>query len=471
MMNDGKIITFYSYKGGLGRTFALANIGVLLSLWGYRVLCVDWDLEAPGLNYYFDKWCEDGEQPGLIELVEDFRKSKARNRPLWSNYLTPIRISGRMEPMDFIHAGVRGYDNVERVQNIDWQALYKRRNLGSFIEKMRNEWKEAYDYVLVDSRTGITDISGICTVQLPDILVGMVTSNGQSIYGFKDVAERAIVSHNNYPFDRVSLLVLPVASMIQEGEQVAFKKPVEWRRKIAEALISFYSDWKSKEVDLDTLVEHTELSYKPFMNFGEPLPVIEHGTIDPNDIGFVLETLAALIAHHLTENERVISDRKSYVKEFNRRGPDFQPDLSVDYKNIDSLVAKDEIIAAIALGKIHMDSGDKFSAEKVFRYTLNAMKGNEEPYYIVLGNLGYALRKQGKFKEAINVFLKVRELRLAQNEEFFPWHAVPLAYCYLMLNDNTSYEKWLAFAKNSERYAGKVEEFKALYPEIVSDLE
>ena len=36
-MSEGTIVTFYSYKGGVGRTFALANIGTLLSSWGYKV--------------------------------------------------------------------------------------------------------------------------------------------------------------------------------------------------------------------------------------------------------------------------------------------------------------------------------------------------------------------------------------------------------------------------------------------------
>src|SRR5215470_3632439 len=49
----GRIYTFYSYKGGVGRSMALANIGVLLALAGKRVLLVDWDLEAPGLELYF----------------------------------------------------------------------------------------------------------------------------------------------------------------------------------------------------------------------------------------------------------------------------------------------------------------------------------------------------------------------------------------------------------------------------------
>ena len=49
----GEIVTFYSYKGGVGRTMALANVAVLLSHYGYKALAVDWDLEAPGLDFFF----------------------------------------------------------------------------------------------------------------------------------------------------------------------------------------------------------------------------------------------------------------------------------------------------------------------------------------------------------------------------------------------------------------------------------
>ena len=40
--------TFYSWKGGVGRTMALANIAVQLARKGNRVLMVNWDLRAPG---------------------------------------------------------------------------------------------------------------------------------------------------------------------------------------------------------------------------------------------------------------------------------------------------------------------------------------------------------------------------------------------------------------------------------------
>src|SRR5262245_59389195 len=47
------ICTFYSYKGGVGRSMALANIADACARRGVRVLMIDFDLEAPGLENYF----------------------------------------------------------------------------------------------------------------------------------------------------------------------------------------------------------------------------------------------------------------------------------------------------------------------------------------------------------------------------------------------------------------------------------
>jgi MinD-like ATPase involved in chromosome partitioning or flagellar assembly len=68
-MNEGygKVVTFYSYKGGVGRSMALANMAVILTRWGKRVLIVDWDLEAPGLEYFF---CNRIAQKAEIEKIQ-----------------------------------------------------------------------------------------------------------------------------------------------------------------------------------------------------------------------------------------------------------------------------------------------------------------------------------------------------------------------------------------------------------------
>jgi len=57
----GEIITFYSYKGGTGRSMALANVAWVLASNGRRVLVIDWDLEAPGLHRYFKPFLLDKE--------------------------------------------------------------------------------------------------------------------------------------------------------------------------------------------------------------------------------------------------------------------------------------------------------------------------------------------------------------------------------------------------------------------------
>jgi MinD-like ATPase involved in chromosome partitioning or flagellar assembly len=47
------IVTFYSYKGGVGRSMALANVAAWFRLQGLQVVMIDWDLEAPGLESFF----------------------------------------------------------------------------------------------------------------------------------------------------------------------------------------------------------------------------------------------------------------------------------------------------------------------------------------------------------------------------------------------------------------------------------
>src|SRR5580692_2074227 len=71
----GVIYTFYSFKGGVGRTMALANVAALLTKWGYSVLVVDWDLEAPGLERFFGSVRPDignvrATRPGIVDLMQ-----------------------------------------------------------------------------------------------------------------------------------------------------------------------------------------------------------------------------------------------------------------------------------------------------------------------------------------------------------------------------------------------------------------
>src|SRR5436309_5898204 len=74
------IYTLYSFKGGVGRSMALANVAAYFCRRGLRVLMIDWDLEAPGLETYFYpadtkpvELARASARPGLIDLLADYK--------------------------------------------------------------------------------------------------------------------------------------------------------------------------------------------------------------------------------------------------------------------------------------------------------------------------------------------------------------------------------------------------------------
>lgn len=314
-MSEGTVVTFYSYKGGVGRTLALANVAALLAAWGYRVLCIDWDIEAPGLHLYFQRWMNKVTLPGLVELIEAYANGTT---PTWGDYLTSVKLPDINQPISFISAGAQDKNYVKRMQNIKWDDLYNDHNLGVFIESMRIEWKSEYDFILIDSRTGVTDTSGICTVHLPDLLVLLFTPNEQSLKGALDVVKRARHSRNKLPFDRSKLLVLPIATRFEL--RVQYEMAQEWLQRFTRELRPLYSEWAHRTVKIPDLINFTRVPYVPYWSFGEKLPVIEAGTKDLEDIGYSLETVSALIAQHLSSIDLLVRNREAYVSAA-RRGP------------------------------------------------------------------------------------------------------------------------------------------------------
>src|SRR5205823_629 len=88
-------------------------------------------------------------------------------------------------------AGQQGPSYAVNVTSFDWRAFYEQLGGGVFLEAMKQKLRADYDYILIDSRTGITDTAGICTVQMPDDIVLCFTLNQQSIKGASAVAESA----------------------------------------------------------------------------------------------------------------------------------------------------------------------------------------------------------------------------------------------------------------------------------------
>ena len=181
------VTTFYSFKGGVGRTMALVNSGVELARRGRRVLLVDFDLEAPGLDT-FDCLKVPKTAPGIVDFVNEY--TGTGQAPDVERFVKKCPGLGEDQgELLLMPAGTSKSSYAESFRKIDWGDLYERRDGYLLFEDLKAQWKEVIqpDYVLIDSRTGHTDVGGICTRQLPDSVAILFFPNEQNLIGLTKV--------------------------------------------------------------------------------------------------------------------------------------------------------------------------------------------------------------------------------------------------------------------------------------------
>jgi len=122
----GIIYTFYSFKGGVGRSMALANVAALLAKWGHSVLVVDWDLEAPGLERFFVRLMPDIQElrtrtPGIVDLVES--RKNGQSLP-WREGVIGIEVPGSSSRLSLLTAGRSGPDYTTRLHSLSFFPVW-----------------------------------------------------------------------------------------------------------------------------------------------------------------------------------------------------------------------------------------------------------------------------------------------------------------------------------------------------------
>lgn len=213
--------TFYSFKGGVGRTLALVNAAIELVNRGKRVLIVDFDLEAPGLGS-FSLLQPPKATFGIVDYVTEFLHSG--KSPNIHDYVYESKLDGEFKGHLWIMPSGRsdgGYAN--RLNTINWQDLYEKHDGYLMFEDMKQQWKKELkpDYVLIDSRTGHTDVGGICTRQLPDSVSIFFLPNKQNLEGLIRVVHD-IRSESLHPSGKTIQLQFVMSNVpdIDDEEQI-----------------------------------------------------------------------------------------------------------------------------------------------------------------------------------------------------------------------------------------------------------
>jgi hypothetical protein len=302
---SGRIVTFYSYKGGTGRSMALANVGWLLASSGRRVLIIDWDLEAPGLHRYFEPFLADKSverSTGVIDFVREFATAamSAGTKPgdkdwykEYSNLLAhavPINWSfPAAGSMDFVPAGRQDAVYAVRVNSFDWQDFYERLGGGVLLEAVKQNLRTLYDFILIDSRTGVSDTSGVCTIQMPDQLVVCFTLNRQSIYGAAAVARSAFTQRHTSA-GTPTLTVWPVPMRVEVFE----KDRLEIAQTMARAQFSGLLGHLDPEQE-DKYWGEIGVRYEPYYAYEEVLASFRDRPRQTGSMLAKMETIAGYI--------------------------------------------------------------------------------------------------------------------------------------------------------------------------------
>lgn len=312
------IVTFYSYKGGVGRSMALANIAVLLANRGLKVLVVDFDLEAPGIERYFSYFEIRNGEHGLLRMFMQAHDGEGVN---YRDFTSHIELDNRNSITLLSSGRDRDPTYSRNLESFDWGRFFAERHGAEFVERLRSQWLEDFDLVLVDSRTGLSDTGGICTIQLPDIVVAMFTANYQSLYGVRDVIRLAQLARQRLAYERMSLTVLPLPARwgLQE-----FQETQIWLDRITDGVEEFFADWLPRPLRPRDVLEQLKVPQRDYFGFGEKLAVVEQGTSDPTSMGYVYDRVAALLATDMADIEALLGQKaaatvKSYEPELDAR--------------------------------------------------------------------------------------------------------------------------------------------------------
>jgi tetratricopeptide (TPR) repeat protein len=195
-----KTITFYSYKGGVGRTLTLSNIATRLSELGKRVCLLDFDLEAPGIPFKFRN-NKIEIKSGLIDYIFSYSHNKVIPDKIKDYSITIDPLNLNYLPIHLIPAGnINTNEYWKKLSMINWSEMFYSEN-GQGVRfildlKAKIEKEFSPDVLLIDSRTGITDISGITLKLLADEVVILSSYNDEGLFGSKKIIKSLLDKTN-----------------------------------------------------------------------------------------------------------------------------------------------------------------------------------------------------------------------------------------------------------------------------------
>lgn len=260
------VVSFYSFKGGVGRTTLLAAVARTLAARGHRVVAVDLDLEAPGLGTFLGVETE----RGVLDFVVDYLIT---GTPDLTRCTGAARALGdELGPkVEVLPAGRLTWAFVEKLGRLDFAtgALDSSESpvgaaLRALLEVIRNQLKP--DYILIDSRAGIHDLGGLSLHALAHVDVLVARATRQNLLGL-EIALQAI-GRRKTPEALRRILVAHTFAPRREERDSPTREELDFRQQVHE----LFGEWVYADGD----VEARDVDDAPHF----PRPIFQHADLE-----------------------------------------------------------------------------------------------------------------------------------------------------------------------------------------------
>lgn len=260
------VVTFYSLRGGVGRTTALAAAARILAARGRRVLCIDMDFEAPGLHHLLrlgEPSSDQGVLPLLLALERgdpvDIREHVQRVNDAEELYCLP---SGRL-----------GVDYAERLRLLEPENWYlEERNPLRGLFDLASASSIQPELILVDSRTGISPISAPLLFDISDLAVVCFFPHPQAHLGTELLVQSLLAARTRRstnervisPEPRFLVSPVPPGPSAVKVHERALSWIDAWLEKAADRRVPEVGPLQSDELS-HTVGYSADMAFKDFM--------------------------------------------------------------------------------------------------------------------------------------------------------------------------------------------------------------
>ena len=232
------VATFYSLRGGVGRSTALAYTARILASRNRTVLCVDMDLEAPGLAALFGKEAEIKPERGLLSVLLDLDRG---NRPDIAKHI--LRLSDSDE-LYCLPAGIANANYARELRFIDPGAWYReeRNPLRELLDMLGSDLPFKPDVILLDARTGITPLNAPLLFDLADVAIVTFFPHPQTLTGTEALVRALLAARTRRNLQQQQQLTPEPRFLISP---IPASKAPEVIKRYQHRAIEWIGDWLS----------------------------------------------------------------------------------------------------------------------------------------------------------------------------------------------------------------------------------